>query len=122
VYENKGSHDKLPEKNSDFVSEIAKFARNFGVFARSFASFAHENRSWGGFMPAFGQGNSPLRRTPSAVASPEEQACPGMRLFDGPGWRDRGKEYAGASGDVYENKRREEALSPIPECFWKQRC
>ena len=44
VYENKGQHDKVPDTNSDFVSEIAEFARNFGVFARDFAGFAYENR------------------------------------------------------------------------------
>ena len=45
VYENKGHHDKLPEKKSDFVSETTEVARNFGVFARNFAGYAHENRS-----------------------------------------------------------------------------
>jgi len=50
VYENKGAHDKTPEKYSDFVSESAEFARNFGVFARNFAGFAHENRRRGGFI------------------------------------------------------------------------
>jgi hypothetical protein len=35
VYENKGHHDIKPEKKSDCVSEIAEFARNFGVSARN---------------------------------------------------------------------------------------
>jgi len=75
VYENKGWHDKMPEKNSDFVSESAEFARNFGVFTRNFTGFAHENRSWVGLMSALGEANSPLHRTPDAVAGPEEQDC-----------------------------------------------
>jgi hypothetical protein len=40
VYENKGQYDKVPEKNSDFVSEIAEFAQNFAGFAPNSASFA----------------------------------------------------------------------------------
>jgi hypothetical protein len=61
----------MPEKNSDFMSDIADFARNFGVFARSFAGFAHENRRWGGFMSAFGEPASPLHATQNATHSHE---------------------------------------------------
>ena len=55
VYENKGQHDKVPEKNSDFVSEITKVARNFATFARNFAGFVHRGREFLDFLPGFGE-------------------------------------------------------------------
>jgi hypothetical protein len=55
VYENKGQHDKVPENNSDFVSEITKVARNFAAFARNFAGFVHRGREFLHFLPGFGE-------------------------------------------------------------------
>jgi hypothetical protein len=46
VYENKGHDDIMPDKNSDFVSEIAKSAQDFVAFAPNFAGFFRENRGW----------------------------------------------------------------------------
>jgi hypothetical protein len=92
VYENKGHHDKLPEKKIDFVSEITKLARNFGAFARNFAGFAHENRSWADACRYL------ARQTRRYTRCETRRTRAGTLCFV-PGVKNEG-----ASGDVYENK------------------
>jgi hypothetical protein len=96
VYENKGTHKIVSGEKRGLLHKAAAIcAKSRGLC-----------RCSGGFTPPLGEVNSPLRRTSGALAGPEEQGRPGMSLFvgDGPEAEKLGKKYAGASGDVYENK------------------
>ena len=61
AYENKGQRDNMPEKKSDFVSDIARLPRNFEGFTPNYMEFVRGSRFrgaiWRGKLAATPGGN-----------------------------------------------------------------